>query len=159
MLLLRIQLTVTCLQITNPSSSFIRRDSDSPMFTSNIWQEAANFWARVFVRLWLDQNPKLIRLFAYFTNLSIALGELLCISSVNYKRRKVSLKHSVHFIVDRMELDKTRMHSSRMRTGRSSSRPGGLHQPPPGAGTPPGPDPPGSRHPALWTESQMPVKI
>ena len=34
------------------------------------------------------------------------------------------------------------MHSSRMRTARSSSRPGGLHQAPP-----PGPDPPLSRHP------------
>ena len=34
----------------------------------------------------------------------------------------------------------TRMHSSRMRTARSSSRPGGLHQPPPrDLGTPPGP--------------------
>ena len=31
---------------------------------------------------------------------------------------------------------KTRMHSRRMRTARSSSRPGGLHQAPPGPGTP-----------------------
>ena len=39
------------------------------------------------------------------------------------------------------------MHSSRMRTTRSSSHPGGLHTPPgpgttPGPGTPPGPEPP-----------------
>ena len=40
-----------------------------------------------------------------------------------------------------------RMHSSRMRTARSSSRLGGLHKGPPGAGTPLGADPPRTRHP------------
>ena len=40
----------------------------------------------------------------------------------------------------------TRMHSSRMRTARSSSRSGGLHQAPPGS-TPPGADPPKSTPP------------
>ena len=45
------------------------------------------------------------------------------------------------------KLLQTRMHSSRMRTARSSSRPGGLHQAPPGP-DPPGPGtPPGTRHP------------
>ena len=65
------------------------------------------------------------------------------------------------------------MHSSRMRTARSSSRPGGgvLHQAlrsrhtPPKEEAPPGADPPGSRlpleeaPPPLLTESQTPVKI
>ena len=64
------------------------------------------------------------------------------------------------------------MHSSRMRTARSSGRlGGGLHhappradppweQNPPGAGTPPGADPPPEQAPpSLWTESQTPVKI
>ena len=41
------------------------------------------------------------------------------------------------------------MHSSRMRTARSSSRPGGLHQAPPREQASPRPKqaPPGSRHP------------
>ena len=80
---------------------------------------------------------------------------------------------------------RTRMHSSRMRTARSSGRPGGVstrHNPPGadpipgtrhhqdqtplGAGTPPlppyqdqaPPPPPGPDPPALLTESQTPVK-
>ena len=51
----------------------------------------------------------------------------------------------------------TRMHSSRMRTARSSSRPGGS---PPGtphrAGTPPlGAGTPWTRHPPLWTNTRL----
>ena len=53
---------------------------------------------------------------------------------------------------------KTRMHSSRMRTARRSSRPGGS---PPGLPwsrhTPPGTPP--EQTPPPWTESQTPVKI
>ena len=58
-------------------------------------------------------------------------------------------------------LGMTRMHSSRMRTARSSIRRGGLHQAhPPEADTPLGADTPPSRHPPgadtpptpLWTE-------
>ena len=70
------------------------------------------------------------------------------------------------------------MHSSRMRTARSSGRPGGLQQPPPTGADPPTAarhagiaHPPAARNagippamhagiPApLWTESQTPVKI
>ena len=40
----------------------------------------------------------------------------------------------------------TRMHSSRMRTARSSGRPGGLHQAPPRDQAPPPSRPPGTRH-------------
>ena len=39
-----------------------------------------------------------------------------------------------------------------MRTAHSSSRPGGLHTPPPGPGTPIRPDTPETRQPPPWTE-------
>ena len=80
----------------------------------------------------------------------------------------------------RQEKVKTRMHSSRMRTARSSGRPGGIstrHPPgayppgpgtPPGLGIPPGPSTPGTkhpprnrhppcgqRHPPLWTDTHL----
>ena len=42
------------------------------------------------------------------------------------------------------------MHSSRMRTARSSSRPGGLHQAPPGSRLPPDQAPP-------WDQAPPPV--
>ena len=52
---------------------------------------------------------------------------------------------------------RTRMHSSRMRTARSSSHPGGAVGV---GGSPPGTPPPRSRPPSpLLTESQTPVKI
>ena len=63
---------------------------------------------------------------------------------------------------------RTRMHSSRMCTARSSSRPGGgvgvggLHQAHPPGADPPEQTPPRSRHPPTpppLTESQTPVKI
>ena len=95
---------------------------------------------------------------------------------------------SMHLIyVAPLNIVSTRMHSSRMRTARSSSRPGGLHQAPPGTrhpsrdqappwdqipfrtrhtlqrrppsrpGTPPGADPPGPGTPPV--DRHTPVNI
>ena len=108
---------------------------------------------------------------------------LLINNSYNYTEKVniffVSFAFGVYFYsrwtsLSGLKTRPTRMHSSRMRTARSSSHPGGgLHQahPPPeqtplhpgavplGADTPPSRHPPGPDHPPPLTESQMPVKI
>ena len=77
-------------------------------------------------------------------------------------KRKIPVRYPTYnFTIGQIMVSEwlTRIHSSRMRTGHSSSRPGGPHQAPSreqappgtrhpqGPGTPQGPDPPWSRHP------------
>ena len=81
-------------------------------------------------------------------------------------------RNNLRYIVTEWQRDlkwtygETRMHSSRMRTTRSSSRPEGESPPgTPRTRCPPEQTPPWTRHPPdqapppLWTESQTPVKM
>ena len=77
---------------------------------------------------------------------------------------RVLVSITVHYLCYSLNLAKTRMHSSRMRTARSSSRPGGGGSPPaPREQTPPWeqtpPSPQDQPPPPPLTESQTPVKI